>query len=98
VNIVAGGGWELCIKYYECVCVCLYSCLSYPASPYYIVMCGLPDSTIFFHIMSSHIRHGEKINDHTVWATILSTSFVRNISHAKRNRARHYHKCTKILI
>ena len=37
-------------------CMCLYSCLSYPAckklSPYYIVICGLPGSTIFFQCSS----------------------------------------------
>jgi len=35
--------------------VSLYSCLSYPArkahAVYYIVICDLPSSTIFFHII-----------------------------------------------
>jgi hypothetical protein len=100
VNIVAGGGrGEISIKYYECVCgcgcvcvcvcVCVYSCLSYPAckaqAPYYIAIRGLPGSTTLFHIISSHKPHGEKIIDHSVWAMILSTIFVRNISHSTRN-------------
>jgi len=38
-----------------CVCVCVYS-LSYPSlkahATYYIIICGLSVSTIFFHIIS----------------------------------------------
>jgi hypothetical protein len=45
-------GKEISITYCECVSVSL----SYPAckahAPYYIVICGLCGSTIFFHIIS----------------------------------------------
>lgn len=47
-------GKALSTTYSECMC--LYSCLGYPACkkhvPYYIAICGLPGSTIFFQSIS----------------------------------------------
>jgi hypothetical protein len=50
-------GKAISIKYSVCVFVCVRVCsLTYPArnahAPYYIVICGLSVSTIFFHIIS----------------------------------------------
>jgi len=44
---------------------------------------------------SPHKRHdfGKKVIDHKVCALIFSTSFLRNISHSKKNSVRYYHKC-----
>ena len=45
--------------------MCLYSCLCYPAFkahvPYYIVICGLSGSNIFFHILINGTIFGKKL-------------------------------------
>ena len=76
------------------VCFCS---LNYPAptahAPYYIVICGLSGSTIFFSTLS-HKRHDfmEKVTEHKMRVLIFCTTFVRNISHSKKNWARYCHK------
>ena len=47
----------------------------------------------------SHKRHvfRENVIEDKKCALIFSTTFVRNISHAKKNTAR-YHKCTQVYI
>jgi hypothetical protein len=50
--------------------VCLYSCLSYSAfrayAPYYIVICRLSASTIFFHIIINGTIFGKKFLEHNM--------------------------------
>jgi hypothetical protein len=81
------------MKNYESV----YSCLRYAAckahAPYYIFICSLSGSTIFFHI--SHKRHEfrEKIIEHKMCVLIFSTTSVWNMSHSKNNSVR-YNKYT----
>jgi hypothetical protein len=74
--------------YCVCMCVCIFS---YPASkahaPYYIVICGLSASTIFFHVT---LKTGKKFIEHKMCVLIFSTTFIRNICHFKTNSARCY--------
>jgi len=60
------------------VCVCAYSCLSYPGcvahAPYYIVICNPSGSTIFFpHFLKTSMIFGEKVIEHKMCVLIFST-------------------------
>jgi hypothetical protein len=74
--------------------VCLYSFHSYIAlnahARYYIVICGLSGSTIFFHITS---KTGKKLLN-IKCVLIFSITFVSNISHSEKNIMRYDHTCT----
>jgi hypothetical protein len=51
----------------------------------HIVICEVPWSTIFFHIISQTTGFsGEKVIDHKMCVLIFSTIFIRNISHSKK--------------
>ena len=60
--------------------------------PYYIVICGLSNSTILSHIISSE-WFSEKVTEYKMSVLIYSTNFVWTISHSKNNSVR-YHNCT----
>ena len=78
------------------VCSLSYAiCIAH--APYYIVICGLSGSTIFFP-SSSHKRHDfrkkKKLLNKKTCVLICSTTFVWKTSHSELNLARYYHKCT----
>jgi hypothetical protein len=60
----------------------------------HIVICGLPASTIFFHIISqtAHFRKNKKLLN-MKRVLIFSTTFVWNISHSKKKVARYDQEC-----
>jgi len=61
------------------------------------VISGLSGSTLFSPTLSHKWQDsGKEVNEHKMCASILSTTFVRNISHSKKNLARRYHKCTQV--
>jgi hypothetical protein len=70
---------EKAMCYIFCVCVCVCVCsLSYPAcnahGPYYMVICGLYDCTIFFQI-SSQVSEKKSLNIQCVCVLIFSTTY-----------------------
>jgi hypothetical protein len=83
------------ITYSECVCMCFCS-LIYPVSkahaPYYIVVCALPVTAVFTHTTSYTARFsGEKLLN-IKCVLIFSATFVRNISHSKKNSERYHNR------
>jgi len=58
----------------------------------HIVICGLPRTPKFLHIISKRNDFPKKKNviEHKMCILILSISFVHNISHSKKNWLRKY--------
>jgi hypothetical protein len=82
--------------------VCLRTCSLINAAcnayaPYCDVICGFSGS-MFFDIFSQTARFSEKNVTEYKTCLIFSTTFIRNISHSKKNSARYCHKCRKVLM
>jgi len=76
----------------------VYKCsLKYPActahAPYYIVVCGLPGSTIYFHNIPKSNIFENKVIEHKTSILIFSTAFAWNSFHSKKKWAKHDQKC-----
>ena len=86
----------LCVLVSESVGICLCVCrLTYACA---VLSEGLAGSTIFSTL--SHKRHGslKKVTEHKKCVLILSTNFVWNISHSKKNSTRYWHKCQNVFM
>jgi hypothetical protein len=80
-------GKSINIIYSECVSVALV--IQYSMRKRLIFICGLSGSNIFFPTLS-HTRHGFQKQSYWIWNVcfVLSTTFVRIISHFKKNAPR----------
>ena len=58
---------SVCVSVCLCLCVCLCGPLVIQHAPYYIVTCGLSDSTIVFHIISKRHDFGKVIKQKSVF-------------------------------
>jgi len=89
----------VCYIFRECVLVAF----RYPAWNAHarIFICGLPDSTVFFHIVSKVVQFSKKKKifiepKMRVW--ILYTTFVWNIYRSKKKWARYDKKCILVFM
>ena len=78
------------ITYVKCVFVAVS--IQVTTRMRHIAICGLPGSTIFFHIILYAARFSKRVMEHKICVLILSTTLVLNISHSK-NWARYDQKC-----
>jgi hypothetical protein len=69
------------IRYYEFECVSVFASVIQHANcifaaPYYIVICSLSGSTIFFHTITNGMIFIKKNSDHKTRVLIFSTTFI----------------------
>jgi hypothetical protein len=86
-------GKAMGITYSVCVCVRVRAALVIQHAMHMlpIAIRGLPDSTIFFQIISQMAQFSREVIDHKMCVLIFPTTFVRNtcISDYKNNWARY---------
>ena len=73
---------------YDILCVCVFVDLGihHAMHLHHIVICGLPASTVFLHIVSQMAKFSKtNVIEHKMYVFIFSTTFVCNISHSKKN-------------
>jgi hypothetical protein len=82
---------QMIVTYYDCVSVAYLSSMQSACALLPSVACP----ALQYFSTLSHKRHGirEKVIEHKMCVLIFSTTFVRNISHSKKNSERYYHKC-----
>jgi len=59
--------------------------IHYAMRMYHIVISGLPRYTFIFHILVNGTIFEKKVIEHKMWVLIVSTTFVWNIFHSKKN-------------
>ena len=87
---------NVCITYSECMFVALVTQhAKHMHRIICIVTCGLSGSTTVSHEWHNFQK---KVTEHKTYVLIFSTTFVRNISHDKKNSVRYYHECTQVFM
>jgi hypothetical protein len=84
-------------KYFKCVFSFLPQLSSMQNASFLrrIILSSVACLAVTYFSTLSHKRHDfrKKVMEHKMYVLILSTTFVWNISHSKKNSVR-YHKCT----
>jgi len=85
-------GKAVSIKYFECVSLALG--IQRPMHMRHVVICGVPSSTIFFHLISLTSRLKKTLTEHKIVFWFSLQLFSLKIPHYKRYWAIYYYKST----
>jgi hypothetical protein len=83
------------------LCGCPYSCRLFNMQCLYTVLYCHLWPVWLDHIFLRYLTIGKifgKIVEYKMCVLILSTTFMQNVSHIKKNSGRYYHKCTKVFM
>jgi hypothetical protein len=91
-------GKAVSITYSECVSVALVN--QHAKRMRRVILSSVACPTVPYFSTLSHKRHDFRKNviEHKMCVLILSTNFVWNISHPKKNSARYYNRCTQVFM
>jgi hypothetical protein len=100
-TIVAAGEQKVLHILCVCMCVCVSS-LMYPACNAPAPYCHLwlaPLYSIFSHLLiNGNIFEKKKFTEYKMCVSSFSTTFIRDIFHSKKYRARYDQKCTSVFM
>jgi hypothetical protein len=92
----------LCARVCVCACVGVWVCgwmwvcaCGYTGAPSYCHLQPLWLHKIFRHYLVKGMIFVKKVSEHKMCVSILSTTFILNISHSKKNSTRYFYKCEK---
>ena len=74
------------------MCVCVVLGIQYVTRMRHIAFCDLPRITVYFTLSNKRHSFRKKVIERKMSVLVLSTAFVRNIFHSKKNLARYDQK------
>jgi acyl-coenzyme A synthetase/AMP-(fatty) acid ligase len=86
------------ITYFECVFIVSDNLHAIPIHHVILSSVTCPAAQYFFTLSPKQQDFRKKMTEHKMYVLIFSTTFIRNISHSKKNRERDDKKCTLVFM